>query len=51
MTAEVTIFACPFCSKPLAMFPYAKDGVDKVMLKCADVQARQRKDHADVVFF
>ena len=21
------------------------------MLKCADVQARQRKDHADVVFF
>ncbi|MDD1415787.1 hypothetical protein MEN41_14470, partial [Dolichospermum sp. ST_con] len=27
---------------------YTKDGVDKVMLKCADAQARQRKD---VVFF
>ena len=51
MTAEVTSFACPVCGKPLAKFPYAKDGVDKVMLKCADVQARQRKDHADVVFF
>ena len=51
MTAEVTSFACPFCGKPLAKFPYSKDGVDKVMLKCADAQARQRKDHADVVFF
>jgi DNA topoisomerase-1 len=48
---EVTSFACPVCGKPLAKFPYAKDGVDKVMLKCADVQARQRKDHVDVVFF
>jgi DNA topoisomerase-1 len=35
----------------LAKYPYTKDGVDKVMLKCGDVQARQRKDHADVVFF
>ncbi|MEI6330999.1 MAG: type I DNA topoisomerase [Pseudanabaena sp. ELA645] len=51
VTAEVTSFTCPVCGKPLAKFPYAKDGVDKVMLKCADVQARQRKDHADVVFF
>jgi DNA topoisomerase-1 len=51
VTAEVTSFACPVCGKPLAKFPYAKDGVDKVMLKCGDAQARQRKDHADVVFF
>ena len=35
----------------MAKFPYGKDGEDKVMLKCGDVQARQRKDHADVVFF
>jgi DNA topoisomerase-1 len=47
----MTSFACPVCGKPLAKFPYHKDGVDKVMLKCADAQARQRKDHADVVFF
>jgi DNA topoisomerase-1 len=47
VTVEVTDFACPVCGK----FPYHKDGVDKVMLKCADVQARQRKDHEDVVFF
>jgi DNA topoisomerase-1 len=47
----VTSFACPVCGKPLAKFPYHKDGVDKVMLKCGDVQARQRKDHAEVVFF
>ena len=51
VTVEVTSFACPVCGKPLAKFPYTKDGVDKVMLKCADVQARQHKDHADVVFF
>ncbi|NUN66739.1 DNA topoisomerase I (plasmid) [Pseudanabaena biceps] len=51
VTAEVTSFACPVCGKPLAKFPYHKDGVDKLMLKCADAQARQRKNHADVVFF
>jgi len=50
-TVELTTFACPVCSKPLAKIPYAKDGVDKVMLKCSDVKAKERKDHADVVFF
>jgi DNA topoisomerase-1 len=51
MTVELTAFACPVCSKPLAKIPYAKDGVGKVMLKCSDVKTKERKDHADVVYF
>ncbi len=49
--ADVTDFPCPVCRKPLVKIPYRKDGVDKVMLKCSDTKASQRKDHADVVYF
>jgi DNA topoisomerase-1 len=49
--ADLTDFPCPVCSKPLVKIPYRKDGIDKVMLKCSDSKASQRKDHADVVYF
>jgi len=49
--ADLTDFPCPVCRKPLVKIPYRKDGVDKVMLKCSDTKASQKKDHADVVYF
>jgi DNA topoisomerase-1 len=49
--ADLTDFPCPVCSKPLIKIPYRKDGMDKLMLKCSDIKAIQRKDHADVVYF
>jgi DNA topoisomerase-1 len=51
VAASLTDFPCPVCRKPLAMIPYRKDGVDKVMLKCSDPKTAKRKDHADVIYF
>ncbi|MCA6573381.1 MAG: type I DNA topoisomerase [Pseudanabaena sp. M38BS1SP1A06MG] len=49
--ADLTDFPCPVCRQPLVKIPYRKDGVDKVMLKCSDTKASQKKDHAEVVYF
>lgn len=49
--AQLTEHSCPVCSKPLEEHHYQKDGQAKVMLRCADRQARQEDGHRDAVYF
>jgi len=49
--AVLSKFACPVCKKPLAEYLYNKNGEDKLMLKCSDLNAMKRPDHSDLVFF
>ncbi|WP_373532571.1 type I DNA topoisomerase [Vampirovibrio sp.] len=48
---EISEHPCPVCKKPLEIYPYVKDRVEKQLLRCSDAQARTEKKHADVVYF
>lgn len=48
---RLTEYPCPVCQKPLAEISYMKDGVEKFMLRCSAIAAREDKKHKDVVFF
>ncbi len=48
---KVTSLPCPVCQKPLEEHTYVKEGAEKVMLRCSDESARQKKDHKEAVYF
>ncbi|MCG6138881.1 MAG: DNA topoisomerase, partial [Nostoc sp. LLA-1] len=49
--AKITSYPCPVCQKPLEEYIYTKDGQQKTMLRCSDLQSRQDKKHKDVAYF
>jgi DNA topoisomerase-1 len=50
-SVEMSEHPCPVCKKPLEVYPYVKEGVEKQLLRCSDAKARSEKKHADVVYF
>ncbi|MEM7554714.1 MAG: type I DNA topoisomerase [Cyanobacteria bacterium P01_A01_bin.84] len=49
--AKVTKYPCPVCKKPLEEYAYVKDGQNKSMLRCSDLESRRDTKHKDVAYF
>ncbi|MEP0913759.1 type I DNA topoisomerase [Leptolyngbya sp. GB1-A1] len=48
---KITTIPCPVCQKPMEEHIYSKNGAEKVMLRCSDESARQKRDHKEAVYF
>ena len=50
-TVTTTKYLCPVCKKPLERYDYSKSNYAKRLLRCSDIEARNKSNHKEVVFF
>jgi DNA topoisomerase I len=51
VNSKLTEHQCPVCQKALEQYDYVKEGQQKMLLRCSDINARSNKQHSDVVYF